>query len=347
MKNTIERLLRALFGVLIAGAVVFSGAFAWYATSDLQTAPLPLQFDLKTGSGLRAAASQMARAGVLTHPERFVAMARLLGEAGNVKAGNYEISSPLTPYQLLAKITQGDVTLSSVTFPEGWTFRQMRKALDGHVAIRHVTQGLTDADILLRLGIKESSPEGLFFPDTYHFGNGSSDLLILRRAHHLLQSHLETRWAARAPDLPFSTPYEALILASIVEKETGRVEDRPLVAAVFVNRLRKGMILQADPTVIYGLGEAFDGNLRKRDLTTDTPYNTYTRAGLPPTPIAMPSAAAIAATLNPPKSDVLYFVARGDGSSYFSRTLGEHERAVTKYQRSKRRNDQRTSKSGL
>jgi UPF0755 protein len=162
-----------------------------------------------------------------------------------------------------------------------------------------------------------------------------------------MQSHLETRWAARAPDLPFSTPYEALILASIVEKETGRVEDRPLVAAVFVNRLRKGMILQADPTVIYGLGEAFDGNLRKRDLTTDTPYNTYTRAGLPPTPIAMPSAAAIAATLNPPKSEVLYFVSRGDGSSYFSSTLREHERAVTKYQRSKRRNDQRTGKSGL
>lgn len=347
MKKGIERLLRVVFGALLVGTAAFCGAFAWYATSILETPQLPLQFSLKTGSGLRAAAFQMERAGALKHPERFVLMARLLGEAGNIKAGSYEIDRALTPYQLLAKITQGEVTLVSITFPEGWTFRQMRKALDEHPAIQHETQGLSDADILLRLSIGEPSPEGLFFPDTYHFGNGSSDLLILRRAHRLMKSHLEAQWAARTPDLPFSTPYEALILASIVEKETGRVEDRPLVAAVFVNRLRKGMLLQADPTVIYGVGEAFDGNLRRRDLTKDTPYNTYTRTGLPPTPIAMPGAAAIAATLNPPKSDVLYFVARGDGTSYFSRTLGEHERAVTKYQRSKRRNDQKTGKSGL
>jgi UPF0755 protein len=337
MKTGIERILRVLFGALLAGVAVFCGAFAWYATSEMQTAPLPLQFDLKTGSGLRAAASQMERAGVLTHPGRFVAMARLLGEAGNIKAGNYEIDAPLSPYQLLAKITQGEVTLSSITFPEGWTFRQMRKVLDEHAAIRHDTRGMTDADILQKLAIVEPSPEGLFFPDTYHFGNGSSDLLILRRAHRLMKTQLHAQWAARTADVPLATPYEALILASIVEKETGRPEDRPMVAAVFVNRLRKGMLLQADPTVIYGVGEAFDGNLRKRDLTTDTPYNTYTRTGLPPTPIAMPGAAAIAATLNPPKSDVLYFVARGDGTSYFSRTLSEHERAVTKYQRSGRR----------
>jgi UPF0755 protein len=344
--KAIERLLRLVFVALLAGALVFCGAFAWYATTSLEFSSLPLQFDLKSGSGLRAAAQKMGRAGVLRHPERFVIMARLLGEAGNIKAGNYEIDEALTPYQLLAKITQGDVTLVSITIPEGWTFRQMQKALNEHPAIRHDTQGLTDADILQRLSIDEPSPEGLFFPDTYHFDKGSSDLLILRRAHRLMKSQLESQWAARAPDLPFSTPYEALILASIVEKETGRIEDRPMVAAVFVNRLRKGMLLQADPTVIYGVGEAFDGNLRKRDLTTDTPYNTYTRTGLPPTPIAVPGAAAIAATLNPPKSDVLYFVARGDGSSYFSRTLGEHERAVTKYQRSKRRNDQRTGKAG-
>jgi len=274
---------------------------------------------------------------VLRHPELFVVMARLLGEARNIKAGNYEIEAPLTPYRLLARITQGDVTLVSITFPEGWTFRQMRQILDGHLAIKHETLGLQDADILQRLSLQESSPEGLFFPDTYHFANGSSDLLILRRAHRLMQSHLKAQWAGRAPDLPIATPYEALILASIVEKETGRPEDRPLVAAVFVNRLRRGMLLQADPTVIYGAGEGFDGNLRKRDLTTDTPYNTYRRAGLPPTPIAMPGLAAITATLNPPRSDVLYFVAKGDGSSQFSRTLGEHERAVTKYQRSGRR----------
>lgn len=337
MKTGIERFLRALFGLLLVGMAVFYGAFAWYANSSLDTAPLPLQFDLKAGSGLRAAAAQMKQAGVLAHPERFVAMARLLGEAGNLKAGNYEIDTSLTPYELLKKITQGEVTLSSITFPEGWTFRQMRQALDAHAAVTHDTRGLTDAEIMQKLGIREASPEGLFFPDTYHFGNGSSDLLILRRAHRLLKSQLDAQWAARAPDVPLATPYEALILASIVEKETGRPEDRPMVAAVFVNRLRKGMMLQADPTVIYGVGAAFDGNLRKRDLITDTPYNTYTRTGLPPTPIAMPGAAALAATLNPPKSDALYFVARGDGTSYFSRTLGEHERAVTKYQRSGKR----------
>lgn len=333
MKKGVENPLRILFGALVASAVIFCGAFAYYAMTRLETAQLPIQFSLKAGSGLRSAAQQMERAGVLRHSELFVVMARLLGEAGNIKAGNYEIEAPLTPYHLLAKITQGEVTLVSITFPEGWTFRQMRKILDEHLAIKHETQGLRDADILQRLSIKESSPEGLFFPDTYHFGNGSSDLLILRRAHRLMQSHLEAQWAGRAPDLPTATPYEALILASIVEKETGRAEDRPLVAAVFVNRLRKGMLLQADPTVIYGAGEGFDGNLRKRDLTTDTPYNTYTRAGLPPTPIAMPGLASIAVTLNPPRSDVLYFVAKGDGSSQFSRTLGEHERAVTKYQR--------------
>jgi UPF0755 protein len=329
--------LRILYGALVTGAMILCGAFAYYALTPLETTPLPLQFSLTAGSGLRSAAKQMERAGVLRHPAPFVAMARLLGEAGNIKAGNYEIEAPLTPYRLLAKITQGEVTLASVTFPEGWTFRQIRKLLDEHPAVKHETQGLRDADILQKLSIKEPSPEGLFFPDTYHFGNGSSDLLILRRAHRLMRSQLEAQWAARAPDLPLASAYEALILASIIEKETGRGEDRPLVAAVFVNRLRKGMLLQADPTVIYGVGEAFDGNLRKRDLTTDTPYNTYTRTGLPPTPIAMPGLAAITATLNPPRSDVLYFVAKGDGTSQFSRTLGEHERAVTKYQRSGRR----------
>jgi UPF0755 protein len=337
MMKGIERALRLLFGVLVAGAVIACGAFAWYANTEIEPATLPLQFSLRTGSGLRSAAQQMARAGALKHPERFVAMARLLGEAGNIKAGNYEIDARITPYRLLTKITQGDVTLVSVTFPEGWTFRQMRRILDEHPAVNHQTQGLQDQEILQRLGIKHASPEGLFFPDTYHFGNGSSDLSILRRAYRLMQSHLDAQWAARAQDLPLKTSYEALVLASIVEKETGHSEDRPLVAAVFVNRLRKGMMLQADPTVIYGMGEVYDGNIRRRDLTADTPYNTYTRTGLPPTPIAMPGLASITVTLNPPKSDVLYFVARKDGSSQFSRTLGEHERAVTKYQRSGKR----------
>jgi UPF0755 protein len=332
-----HRFLRALLGAAVALVVVIGCALVWYATIELATAPLPLQFDLKPGSSLRAAAQEMERAGVLREPERFVLMARLLGEASSIKAGDYEVSEPVTPYRLLQKIVHGEVTQATVKFVEGWTFRQMRKTLDEHPDVAHVTRGLTDEEILQRLGIEETSPEGLFFPDTYHFARGNSDLRVLRRARRLMQSHLEAQWAARAPKLPLATSYEALILASIVEKETGREEERPLVAAVFVNRLRKGMQLQADPTVIYGLGETFDGNLRKRDLLADAPFNTYTRTGLPPTPIAMPGLASLTATLNPPASEALYFVSRGDGSSHFSRTLQEHERAVTKYQRSGRR----------
>ena len=331
------RFLRALLGTVAAIAVVLATAFAWYATAEITTAPMPLQFGIKPGSSLRGAALEMERAGALRQPALFILMARVLGESRNVKAGNYELTEPVTPYRLLRKIVYGDVTQASVKFIEGWTFRQLRKALDDHSDLAHVTRELSDEEILKRLGIQEASPEGLFFPDTYHFASGSSDLRVLRRAHRLMQSHLDIQWKMRASDLPLKTPYDALILASIVEKETGREDERPMVAAVLVNRLRKGMLLQADPTVIYGLGESFDGNLRKRDLLKDAPYNTYTRTGLPPTPIAMPGLASLTAALNPPASDVLYFVSRGDGSSHFSRSLGEHERAVTKYQRSGRR----------
>jgi UPF0755 protein len=333
MKKGPERLLRALIGAIVVGAAVVSGAFAYYATTQHAPGPLPVHFDIKPGSSLRSAARQMEQAGALREPRLFIAMARLLGEAGNIKAGNYEIQEAVTPYRLLQKITEGEVTQVTIKFVEGWTFKQARKALDEHPSVIHRTRELGDAEILKLLRIDAPSPEGLFFPDTYHFSMGSSDLHVLRHAYRLMQSHLKTQWAARAAESPLASPYEALILASIVEKETGSPDDRPLVAAVFVNRLRKRMLLQADPTVIYGLGEGFDGNLRKRDLVTDTPYNTYTRAGLPPTPIAMPGLASLAATLNPPDSDVLYFVSKNDGTSHFSRTLGEHERAVTKYQR--------------
>lgn len=337
MNKKTEHWLRGLFGTLVAALLIVSALFLYYATTTLASATLPLQFSLKPGSSLRSAAQQMEQAGVLRDAARFVLMARLLGAAGNIKAGYYEIQEPVTPYRLLQKVTEGEVSQASVTFVEGWTFRQMRKVLDEHPSLTHRTSELSDSEILGRLGVSESSPEGLFFPDTYHFGIGNTDLYILRHAYRLMQSHLDAQWKTRSSQVPLASPYEALILASIVEKETGRAEDRPLVAAVFVNRLRKKMLLQADPTVIYGLGDSFDGNLRKRDLVTDTPYNTYTRVGLPPTPIAMPGLASLAATLNPPDSDALYFVARGDGTSYFSRTLGEHERAVTKYQRSGKR----------
>ena len=337
MKKSIKRRLRQFALLLIACAVLAFGWLAYYAYSDLKPAQTPQQFSLKAGSSLKSATQQMVEVGMLEEPALFVILARLLGKAASIKAGNYEVDRPITPLDLLRKITEGDYTQDVITFVEGWTFRQMRKALDEHPAVRHDTQGLSDADILRRLVFGEPSPEGWFFPDTYHFSRGGSDLAILRRAHRLMRVNLMEQWERRAANLPLATPYEALILASIVEKETGRAAERPLVAAVFVNRLRVGMKLQTDPTVIYGLGEIFDGNLRKRDLVADTPYNTYMREGLPPTPIAMPGLASLSAALNPPKSDALYFVARGDGTSHFSRTLDEHDRAVTKYQKSGRR----------
>jgi UPF0755 protein len=312
------------------------GAFAYYAAADLPTPSLPVQFSIKSGSGLKAAARQMTNAGVLRYPELFVLLARLKGQSGNLKAGMYEIDRPVTPLDLLRKITQGDYSLAGITFVEGWTFRQMRKAIDDHQGFRHETAGVAESEILRRLGIETASPEGWFFPDTYFFSNGSSDFAVLRRASQLMKAHLAAGWEKRAADLPFASPYEALILASIIEKETGKAEERTLIASVFVNRLRRGMKLQTDPSVIYGMGAAFDGNLRKADLLADTPHNTYTRGGLPPTPIAMPGLASLTAALNPARSEALYFVAKGDGSHYFSRSLGEHERAVTKYQKSGR-----------
>lgn len=320
--------------LLLAAAGAFSAA-AWlfiYAHSDYTPTQLPLQFDLRTGSSLKSAAQQMADAGTLGNPAQFVLLARLLGAAGKVKAGNYEVNAAISPFALLRKITEGDYTQSAITFVEGWTFRQIRKAVDEHPAVRHDTRGLSEAEIRQRIAPGQSSLEGWIFPDTYHFSSGTSDWAILGRALRLMQSHLATHWENRAANLPLQTPYEALILASVIEKETGKASDRPLIAAVFVNRLKIGMRLQTDPTVIYGLGESFDGNLRKRDLVTDTAYNTYTRSGLPPSPIAMPGLASITAALNPPQNNLLYFVARGDGSSQFSRNLEEHNRAVAKYQ---------------
>jgi len=292
-----------------------------------------VQFSLKHGSGLRSAARQLETVGAVASSWRFEMLARAVGLANRIQAGNYEISADITPYQLLLKVTSGDHRQDKLTILEGWTFRQLRAAVDAHPALRHDLESLRDGDIAQRLGISSASPEGLFFPDTYFFVNGTSDLAVLQRAHRMMQSQLNTVWQGRETGLPIESPYEALILGSIVEKETGQSSERSMIAAVFVNRLRLGMKLQTDPTVIYGLGEGFDGNLRKRDLITDTPFNTYTRNGLPPTPIAMPGLGALNAALHPAKTKALYFVARGDGTSKFSESLAEHERAVTKYQR--------------
>jgi UPF0755 protein len=278
-------------------------------------------------------ARELAAAGVLPDERVLVALARWRQVDRAIKAGNYEIGSGITLPQLLDKLTQGDVTQASITVVEGSTFAELRAALAARSDVARGTEALPDADLMTRLGSPGMSPEGWFFPDTYFFAAGAADLALLRRAHQVMRARLDAAWAVRTPNLPLDNPYQALILASIVEKETGRATDRPLIASVFVNRLRIGMRLQTDPTVIYGLGERFDGNLRRRDLEADTPYNTYTRSGLPPTPIALPGQQSIAAVLNPPATRYLYFVSRGDGSSEFSTNLSDHNRAVAKFQK--------------
>ena len=320
--------------VVLAAAAV--GGIFYYEKQELTFSPAPLTFDLKSGSSLRTVARDLSAAGVIGEPLLFELIGRLHGNAPHIKAGNYEFESPTTPLKVLQKITRGDATQVAIRFIDGWTFKQMRAALDAHEAIKHDTQGMSSDAIARKLGIPDAQPEGWFFPESYHFSRGASDLAILRRAQRLMQTHLNAQWAKRAANHPLATPYEALILASIVEKETGKASDRAMVASVFVNRLRIGMRLQTDPTVIYGMGDAFDGNLRRRDLQADTPWNTYTRGGLPPTPIAMPGLASIQAALNPADSKMLYFVARGDGSSQFSRNLDEHNAAVNKYIRGRK-----------
>jgi UPF0755 protein len=317
--------------VLIVLGVVGYGA--WYVKSPLEMRNLPAEIEIPSGAGLRTVMNQLERTGVNVHRHEFELLARALGRERDIKAGNYLFAHPLTPLELLDKLTRGDVTQADVRLIEGWTFGQFRAALDASPDLRHDSTGLEDAQVLSRLQATESHPEGLFFPDTYLFAKGSSDLAVLRRAYRAQQRHLQTEWDARAPNVPYASPYEVLIMASIIEKETGRAEERDMVAGVLVNRLRIGMRLQADPTVIYGLGAAFDGNLKKIHLLEDGPYNTYTRAGLPPTPIAMPGLASIRSAVRPAKTAALYYVSRGDGSSQFSRNIDEHNRAVSKYQR--------------
>lgn len=326
-------MIRRLVILTLVALLMLGSGLAWYAHSPLPIRQAPLEFTLKPGSSLAAVAEQLRRDGVIADTWRFRVLVRVLGQASRIKAGHYTLERAVTPLELIKKLTEGEVSLREIVFIEGWTFRQMRAALDAHPAVRHDTTGMNEAQILAELGLQETRAEGLFFPAKYFIDAGNSDLSILRRAYETMRSHLAREWEARQPGLPYRSPYESLIMASIVEKETGVASERPLIAAVFINRLNMGMRLQTDPTVIYGVGEAFDGNLRRRDLQADTPYNTYTRAGLPPTPIAMPGLEAIRAALNPARSRALYFVARGDGTHHFSDNLEEHNRAVTRYQK--------------
>jgi UPF0755 protein len=328
-----KTLIKRLSVLLTLAALTLAGGLAWYGNQPLRIEPLPKRINVTPGTHLRGLSVMLEREGVIGNARVFWLLGRVLGKGGSLKVGLYILDRPLTPLALYGKIERGEVSQATVKFIEGWNWREVRAALAAQPLLKNDSAGMSDAELMLAIGADESHPEGLLFPDTYFFAPHTSDLSVLRRAYRLQKEKLTAAWETRAPGLPYGTPYEALIMASIVEKETGAAFERPEIAGVFINRLRLRMRLQTDPTVIYGLGERFDGNLRKVDLQRDTPYNTYTRAGLPPTPIAMPGEAAIQAALNPAKTNALYFVSRGNGTHVFSSNLAAHNRAVNRYQR--------------
>lgn len=322
--------LSLLLAVALTGAGLVAYGWHW-AQSSVAMDEDTVQYVVPPGSGVRTIAQVMNKAGVKVHPDAFVALARFTEMDKQIKAGAYEARRGDSPRRLLERMARGEMVQARLTLVEGWTYQRIRQVLRDSPSIKQTLEGVSDAELLKRLGSEHNSPEGLFMPDTYVFVPGTSDFEVLELAYRAMQNFLQQAWEQRAPDIPLNSPYEALILASIVEKETGQGEERARVAGVFSNRLQRGMLLQTDPTVIYGMGDKYQGRIRKRDLQTDTPWNTYTRGGLPPTPIASPGRAAVEAALHPESHSYYYFVARGDGTSAFSSNLREHNRAVAKY----------------
>ncbi|HET9643995.1 MAG TPA: endolytic transglycosylase MltG [Burkholderiaceae bacterium] len=327
------RPLMRLAVLVLLVAVAEAAVVGWWITRPLHLASPNVEVSIEPGTSPAMVAQLWVQAGVQTSPVLLYQWFRWSGLSRRIRAGSYEAEAGITPYRLLQKMVQGEETLETVRLIDGWTFRQWRAELTKAKSLKPLTASMSDEQIMAALGAPGVSPEGRFFPDTYAYSKGVSDLTVMKRAYRAMQGKLEQMWQQRAPDVPLKSMDEALILASIVEKETGIAGDRGMVAGVFCNRLRAGMPLQTDPSVIYGLGERFDGNLRKKNLLADSPYNTYTRAGLPPTPISMPGLASLRAAVRPESTRALYFVARGDGSSVFSESLSEHNRAVDKYQR--------------
>ncbi len=332
---------RAWISVLLFGGLTLFAAGLigrWY----LFERPLPfksdrVEFRVAAGSSVRSIAHAAQAAGIELNPNAMVAAARLTGAAQSLRAGRYSVERGVSLGGLLVKLRAGDVVRERLTLVEGIAFREMRALLSAQTQLKQDSARMSDEGLLKAIGASETHPEGLFAPETYVYDPGTSDLDIYRQAYRAQAKLLHEAWASRAPDMPYANPYEALIMASIIEKETGQAAERAMIGGVFVNRLRLRMLLQTDPSVIYGIGPSFDGNLRKRDLLADGPYNSYTRAGLPPTPIALPGRASIEAALRPASTTALYFVSRGDGTSQFSATLAEHNRAVDTYQRCCRR----------
>lgn len=338
---TSERITRigtmAFFKKLVVSSVIAAigvgGTFVYWAQQPITTDGEAIPFTISPGSGAHAAGQQIADAGVPIVPILFNMLARIEGKTSKIKAGSYELKPGTTPQRLITQLARGEFAQESLTIIEGWTFKQMRLAMANHPGLKHDTVGLSDKELMAKISPEYVLPEGLFFPDTYLFAKGASEMQIFRQAHTAMIGRLSEAWDKRDPALPYKNPYEALIMASIVEKETGQKSERAMIAGVFVNRLKTGMLLQTDPTVIYGMGDNYQGKIRKRDLEADTPYNTYTRGGLPPTPIALAGAQSLTAALAPARTQALYFVARGDGTSQFSANLPDHNRAVNQYQR--------------
>jgi UPF0755 protein len=325
--------------VLFAGVIVLAGAAAaiyWRHATALMTAPGPhtanLELLVKPGANVRSVLAELEARGALADRRAIELELRVKGWP-SIKSGRYEIPAAASPQDIIEQLVSGRVVLEQLTIIEGWRFADMRRVIDAHPQIRHTLKGADTAAVMEAIGHAGEHPEGRFFPDTYRFAAGTTDLELLSLAYRKMADLLATAWEARAADLPISTPYEALTLASVVEKETGLASERARIAGVFTTRLRRGMRLQTDPTVIYGIGDSYDGNIRTRDLRTDTPYNTYTRSGLPPTPIALPSRGAVEAAVRPEETGALFFVATGlaDGSHVFSATLAEHNAAVARY----------------
>ena len=320
-----------LLTVVVAVAAV--AVFSWWAKQPITTSGDPIDFTVAPGSSVVAAAQQIAKAGVPVNPYLLSFLARITQQASKIKAGTYELKPGTTPRRLVTQLVRGEFAQEALTIIEGWTFRQMRAAVNASKGLKHETLTLSDKELMAKIDPEFKEPEGLFFPDTYLFAKNSSDLQVFKQAHTMMMMHLATAWEKRDPSLPYASPYQGLVMASIVEKETGQKSERGMIAGVFVNRLKTGMMLQTDPTVIYGMGDKYDGKIRKRDLETDTTYNTYTRFGLPPTPIALPGLQSLTAAFGPAKTDALYFVSRGDGTSHFSGNLNDHNKAVNRYQR--------------
>jgi UPF0755 protein len=316
--------------IVSVGAV---GSFAWWAKQPITSAEPVIAFTVLPGSSVGVASQQIAAANVPINPFLFSLLARVTQKASRIKAGSYELKPGTSPRRLIDQLVRGEFAQESLTIIEGWTFKQMRMAIAGSKGLKHDTAELSDKELMAKISGDFKLPEGLFFPDTYLFAKGSSELSIYKQAHAMLMQHLNAAWSKRDPNLPYTNPYQALVMASIVEKETGQKSERAMIAGVFVNRLKQGMLLQTDPTVIYGMGDKYEGKIHKKDLETDTPYNTYTRTGLPPTPIALPGVQSLEAALGPAKTEALYFVSRGDGTSKFSGNLTDHNRAVNQFQR--------------